>query len=169
MEQVTLSTGVTVGIRKVSPFTLDAVRRHYPAPKPPLVDVAYGDKTTKEPNESDPDYLAALEQHQLLVSTKITDAMFQLGLDVDVDAAALAAFREEMAALEITISGNDKQVYIRHVAIGTKDDMDLISRAITRTTMPTEEAVQEHLDTFSGDVPGAQRDGDRAATVGGSL
>lgn len=170
METITLSTGVAVLIRKISPFSLDAVRRRYPAPAPPMVQVDYGDgKKVNEANESDPDYLAALRDHQALLSDKITYAMFQLGLDVTVDQASLDVFKADMAALDIPLDGDDKQIYIRHVAIGTKEDMEMIIRAITRTTIPTEEAVQDHLVTFSGDVSRAESDGHPAAALRGSL
>lgn len=165
-EKLTLSTGITVGIRKVAPHTLDLVRRHYPPPVPPMVAVDYDGKIVQEANDADPDHQQALKDHQALLSEKIIDAMFQLGVDVQVDPAAVAAFKEEMAALDIDVPGNDKQVYIRHIAVGTKEDLEALSRAITRTTMPTEEAVSEHLATFSGDIPGATGDGHKPAPVG---
>lgn len=166
IQTITLSTGIQVKVKKVSPFTLAAVQKRYPPPRPPMAPGVGGEL---EPNDADPDYLQALEDHTALRSEKVMQALFALGLDVEIDQAALTEFKASMAALDIEITGDDKQVYIRHIAIGTKEDMDLISQAVTRTTLPTEEAVQEHLDTFSGPISGPERDGHLVAEIGHSL
>lgn len=168
LEELTLSSGVTVQIRKVSPFSLDAVRKLYPRPQPPLVENDYGDGVKRrEPNPADPGYLQALEDHKALLATKITEAMLHLGIKADIDPGAVTAFREEIGALGVALDESDRMVYIRHILIQTEDDLQRLAEAITRKTMPTEEAVQEHLETFSGDVPGPQSDGDQSAAVGG--
>lgn len=168
LEEVTLSSGITVKIRKVSPFSLDAVRRLYPRPQPPIVDNDYGDgQKRREPNPADPDYLLALEEYKALLTTKITEAMLHLGIKTDIDTDAVAAFREEIGALGVALDESDRLVYIRHILIQTEDDLQRLAEAITRKTMPTEEAVQEHLATFSGDIQGPGSDGDPAAPVGG--
>jgi hypothetical protein len=60
-EPLELSSGVTVHVRKVSPYTMNAARQSVPKPAPPLATVNYGDgKTREEPNEADPAYVAAL-------------------------------------------------------------------------------------------------------------
>lgn len=166
VQHLTLSTGITVGIRKVSPFTLAAVQKSVPVPTPPL---APGVGGAMEPNESDPDYQAALQAHAVLRGEKITQALLQLGLEVAIDQAALDAFKADMAALGVALEGDDKQLYIRHIAIGTPEDMNAISQAVTRTTMPTEEAVGESLATFSGDVSGPQSNEYSASAQRGQL
>lgn len=168
LEELTLSSGVTVQIRKVSPFTQDAIRAKYPAPPPPMVENDYGDgKIRREPNPADPDYLRALREHRLMAAEKFTEAMFQLGVVVEVDTEAVAAFRAEMQSLGIDLKESDHQIYVRHLAIRTDEDIDRLSRAIMRKSTPTEEAVQERLETFSGDVQRPRPDGDQSATVGG--
>lgn len=167
LQQLTLSSGITVGIRKVSPFTQDAIRARYKPPRPPMVESDYGDgKKISEPNPADPAYLQSLQEHQLFMAEKFTEAMFALGLEIVVDTGAVTAFRAQMAALDIDMPEDDRQVYIRHLAIRTDDDISLVSNAILRKNTPTEDAIQERLATFSGDVPPASTDGNQPAQVG---
>lgn len=168
LQELTLSSGITVKIRKVSPYTLDLIRQQNPPPKPPMVDNDYGDgKIRREPNPDDPDHLLALGDHQRLLTDKLTRTMMRLGVSVDVDAAALDAFKADMDELGIALAGDDRELYIKHLVLATEEDITALVNAVTRKTMPTEEAVQEHLATFSGDVQGPGSDGNPAAPVGG--
>lgn len=170
LEELMLSSGITVKIRKVSPMTLQAVKRQYPRPAPPLVENDYGDgKVRREPNPADPAYAQALEDHLQMVGLKVIDVLMDLGVDVAPDAEAVAAFRARMQRHGIEVQGDDHQIYVQHIAIQTEDDLERVREAITRKAMPTEEAVQEHLATFPGDVQGARPDGDPAAALGSQL
>lgn len=157
-EPVTLSTGITVYARKVSPYSRQAVMQSVPKPKPPLVEVDYGeDKKGMEPNEADPDYQAALEEYTSAVAVKSGDAMLRLGVMVEIDYDVLNALRMDFESLGMEMDADDKLAYLKHVAIGSEEDLTLLGAVITSQSQPTEEAVQAHADSFSGDVEGQAR------------
>lgn len=153
-EPVTLSSGITVWARKVSPYTMAAASKSVVKPTPPLIDVDYDGKIRSEPNEDDPAYVAALAEWQNAINLRAVDVMLRLGLQVDIDQEALAERRAELAALGLEIDADDHLAYVKHIAIQTEDDMTLLAAAITKKSQPTEEAVQQHLETFSDPTQG---------------
>lgn len=154
-EPLVLSTGVTVYPRKVSPYTLNAARQAVPRPAPPRVVVNLGDgKTAQETNEADPDYKAQLAQWNEDVNLRVTDVMLRLGIQVEIDTDTLAERRAEFAALGLAGDDHDHLFYIKHVAIGSEDDLNALAAAITGKSQPTPQAVAAHADTFRGDVQG---------------
>lgn len=159
-EKLTLSTGITVGIRKVSPYTFDALNRCFPKPEPPVIAAEYGPGDIRqEPNEAHPDYQAALIAHQALLAEKSQALMLGMGVDLEIDPAGrerLAAVRSGLAAIGIEIDADERMAYLKHVAIGSSQDLERIARAVTSKSQPTEEAVQDHLETFPGDGAGPQ-------------
>lgn len=156
---LTLSTGIMVQIRKVSPYTLDAVRRAIPAPQPPMQSIDYGDGDVRqEPNEADPGYQRQIKEHQQAVALKAQEFMLSYGVVINLDDAAraqLEALREVSKTYDIEIDKDDKLAYVKHIAVRSEDDLTLIAATITSKSQPTEEAVQQHLDTFPGDGAGA--------------
>lgn len=155
-DTLTLSTGVTVGIRKVSPYTFDAINRAYPPPLPPLVKNDFGNGDVREePNPADPDYQAALAEHEALKSRHLQDVMLRLGVVVEVDAAALEALRATMDTIGVPLDKDEHLAYVKHLAIGSKEDLTALIAAITGASQPTEEAVTAAAATFPGNVSGA--------------
>jgi hypothetical protein len=158
-EKLTLSTGITVGIRRISPYTFDALRRAFPAPEPPTQPMDYGDGDLRqEPNPAHPAHLARLEQHQALLNEKSQQLMLSMGVELDLDEAALgllSVLRTGLKAIGVEIDADNHMAYLKHVAIKTGEDLTRIANAITSKSQPTEEAVQDHLETFSGDGAGA--------------
>lgn len=154
-QPLTLSTGVTVYVRKVSPYTRNAVARSVPKPQPPMIDVDYDGTTRSEPNEDDLGYLRQLKKWQEEVNLRAGDVMLRLGVQVDIDHDALAAVREVLEASGVPVDADDHLAYIKHVAVGCDDDMTAMGHIIASTSQPTEEAVQDHLDTFPDRVPGS--------------
>lgn len=165
--EVTLSTGVTVWARKVSPYTMAAASKSITKPQPPMVTVDLGDgKKSTEVNEADPDYIAAVKEWQAAVSLRAVDVMLRLGVQVDIDQDALADLRAQFAALGLTMDEDDHLAYIKHIAIASEEDMNALAAAITAKSQPTEGAVQDHLDTFSDHTSGAVDLAAPAAEVG---
>lgn len=154
-EPVTLSSGITVWARKVSPYTMQLAGKSITKPTPPMVEVEYGEgKKGVEANEADPVYVAALAEWQQAISLKAVDVMFRLGVQVDIDQAALDERRTEFEALGLTMDSDPHLAYIKHIAIQCEDDMTLLAAAITKKSQPTEDGVQDHLDTFSDRIQG---------------
>lgn len=155
-EKLTLSTGITVGIRKISPYTRDAIARAFPPPKPPMVQAEFGpDDVREEPNEADPDYQAALQAHNLFIAEKLQSVLLRLGVVVDIDHERLEIFRAAMAEIGVETDPDDHMAYVKYIAIGTPEDLARLGAAIVGKSEPTEEAVAAAVATFPGDVPGA--------------
>lgn len=161
----TFDTGITVGIRKLSPFLRDDIeaqlrkddRRAGAAPTPPL---APGVEGELEPNESDPDYLAARVSYEAALRPRVQEKLLRIaikrGVEVDIDQAALSAFRADMTAEGIDLDeADDKLLYVTRLCVGSNEDTQDLYNAIFTRAMPTREAVEAHKATFPRDVPGA--------------
>lgn len=151
----TFSTGITVSLRRVSPFLLHAVQQQFPAPKPPVIDVEYGDgKTRHEANEADPDYQDKLAEHQAMLNDKLNDLMLEGGIVVDFDANELEEAKRVVATIGAAFpeEASDKLAYIKYVCIGNGDDITNVIRAIQGQSFPTEANVQQYVETFPGNV-----------------
>lgn len=147
-----VGSDITVRLRKVSPFLLGEVAKSVPKPMPPLNTVDYGNGPTQEPNEADPGYLQALEEYKQEVGNRNLRALIHLGVECEVDAAAVQALRTQMATFGVDLDPDDKWVYIVNIAITDTDEIVELRDAILRKSQPTEGAVQESLAAFPGDV-----------------
>jgi len=161
-------SGITVQLRKLSPFTGDLIgrslRKERPAPTPPVNMVQYGDgKPTPEPNTADPAYLAAMQEYETWIAGEAGKRMMNLVIDTaiviskdDIDLDEVQRIRSAMAMLDSPIEDDmdDREVYIRYICVGSQDDLeDLIANA-TRRSQPTEAAIAENVAAFQGNVSG---------------
>lgn len=151
----TFRNGVKATIRPVSPFTIQAIEQSVPKPQPPMqtVELASGEKA-EEPNPLHPDYGRALNERRQLVMQRQSDAMFRLGVDVEVDARAVAEFREIAKDMGMELDANDKLVYIKHLLIGTAAEMREVIQMISGMTLPSEEKIAAAADAFKSDAVG---------------
>jgi hypothetical protein len=155
-------TGVTVHLRKLSPFMADqigkALRKEKPAPTPPLNTVDYGDgKTTKEPNPADPAYQQALADYEAWIAGEAGQRLIQIVLDYavevgEIDTAHVASVRAIMAAIGAPVEDDDRTVYLKYIAVGSQDDLDDLLTAATRRSQPTEAAIVDNVTAFPGNV-----------------
>ena len=82
-------TGITVQIRKVSPLLIMEVQKAMPVPKPPMQEVVYGDpddpgaKKVQEPNETHPDYLAAIDKYNMDLESKSVNDVLTIPVLID--------------------------------------------------------------------------------------
>lgn len=143
-------TGITVSIRKVSPLLGMEIRKAFPPPKPPVVHTELGD----EENPADPDYERAMEEYGMLIEDKASRLYIKRGVECEVDTAAVASLRADMADMGITLDPDDKYVYIKYICVGSDQDYQELIEAITRRSQPTEAAVQETIDMFQPAVSG---------------
>jgi hypothetical protein len=161
----TFDTGITVGIRKLSPFLRDDIeaqirkddRRDGKVPTPPL---AAGVEGVPEPNESDPDYLEARIAYEAALRPRIQERLLRIaitrGVAVAIDRDALDAYQADMHAAGIEVDEADEKVlYITRLCIGSNEDTQDLYNAIFTRAMPTREAVEAHKATFPRDVSGA--------------
>lgn len=152
-------TGITVGIRKLSPLLRDdidmALRNEFPEPEPPIVETELG----KEANPADEDYLKRRAEWMVAHMERRSERMLRIaikrGVEVEVDHEAVAQLRTDMAEQGVDLDPDDAFVYVTRICIGSSDDLQELYDALTKRSMPTREAVEAHKATFPGDVQGA--------------
>jgi hypothetical protein len=157
-------TGITVKLRKLSPFMGDQIgrtlRKEREAPQAPVNMVQYGDgKPIAEPNLADPAYQRELANYENWVAAEAGKRMMELIIRAaivieDVDEDEVARVREVMEAVGAPIDPemSDREVYIRFVCVGTQDDLEDLMGAATRRSQPTEAAIAENVAAFRSDV-----------------
>ena len=148
--------GVSLQIRKVSPLVATEIRKRFPAPRPPLSRVDYGEGNFEmEPNADHPSHKAALEEYQLQLEEKVRRAYIKLGCVVIVDKEAVQATRDVMKEIGIDlVDDTDEFVYINYTAISSSDDYNDLIQAIISRSVPSEADVKAASDTFRGEVQG---------------
>lgn len=156
-------SGCQVKIRPLGRMMLEeirkAARKAHPAPEPPMNEVTGMDgKPTQEPNEADPEYLAALANHNNLIAGDVAIRVIKIAqaydsIEFDADVAAVARVRKAMDAGGIVLDDDDRGVYLWHVLIDADEDMSALISALMRMSEVTEEAIGEAAETFPGKVP----------------
>jgi hypothetical protein len=150
-------SGITVGLRRFSPDTQDRIARELsrksPPPPAPEIETELG----AESNPADPDYQQALNAYWMRIQLETNERMFALALrqiEVDIDRAVLDRLKADMEEIGTPLDADkdDRELYIRHVCISSVYDLTALLSYLQRRSLPTEEAVQEHLDSFRGDV-----------------
>ena len=133
------------------------MRKLHPAPAPPLNPVNYGDGDRLEPNYSDPAYERAEQQHQALISSKVFEATIELGMEIEVDHAALERVAGVMEQIGTPLEEiSDKVAYIKHCCMfDIEHEGPLLADAMRALIGPRQEDVDAHLATFPSDVQGA--------------
>lgn len=159
-------SNITIRIRKVGPMTqqrmAQAIQKEVPEPDVPIVQTEMG----PEQNPADPTYIKAYGAWDRKTTALLSERMMRyaaLEAEVTIDDAAkreivrakrnLALSGAAWAAIEgLTDDENDRVFYILHVCCATTDDLKEFSAAVRQRSVPTEEAVQWHIATFSGDI-----------------
>lgn len=161
-------TGRTVHIRKLSALIRDevhrAVRRDptFPSePEPPIQEVDYGEGTVKRPNWQHSVYLEMQREWQARfieeVSERLVNLVIRRAVVCEVDAAAVAQARADMAAVSVPLDAyDDHYVYVAFVCIGPRHDYNELLRTVFERSVPSEEAIQAHLDSFPDPVSGQE-------------
>lgn len=157
-------SGITVKIRQLGPFTLDQinrqVREELNPPDVPKVMVNYGTPEKAdmhmEENPADPAYKEALAEYERKVeesgARKTIDTIIKHAVVVDVDQDEVEAMREFLLDLEMSKeeldSTSDHMIYVKHVCIKTTRDLQDLQKFVIGESVPTEERVQAHEDSF---------------------
>ncbi|RMG92585.1 MAG: hypothetical protein D6706_16645 [Chloroflexi bacterium] len=152
--EVALPSGKTVHIRPVSAaLVAQRLRRRYPAPKPPLQTVDYGNGIKrKEFNYSHPDYLKAREAWERFLQELTGDAILQEALNIPLSAKQkkeIEKWRRENPELAGELSDHD--IYWYYLTLTSDADMMAIIEAAQTLTMSDIEAAE---DSFRRNVQG---------------
>ncbi len=175
-------SGITVQIRRLGPFTLDAinrkVREERRPPEPPRTMVNYGTEEKPEykieENQADPEYKQALVEYEAEVQDaggrKIIDTIIEHAVIVEIDDDEVENMRSFLLDLgmsqEEVGAVSDHSIYVKHVCIKTGEDLTELQRFVIGESMPTGERVQAHEDTFRSEVPGQTNQEVQRTTVG---
>lgn len=153
-------TGVTLHLKKVSPFLLNEIRKQNPPPAPPLSVANYGTAEEpdfrEEPNPNDPRYQKELIAYQERMQMLAQEAILTMGVEITLTQEQideLNSLRAKMKTLGIELSPNDKIAYILYIALGTPDDVGELTQAITARSMPQPEAVEAYKVSFQSNLP----------------
>lgn len=151
------TTGRHVYVRNVNPLLAIEIRRQFPKPLPPKQPVDYGDgKTVWESNYASPDYEAALEDWNSLITDKMSKLIIKRGVQwtlTDEEKEEVKQLRADLEEdLGMNLGGSDVFVYVSYICIGGRLDVDSLTEAVMTGSQPTSAAVEAALESFPGDV-----------------
>jgi hypothetical protein len=150
-------TGVELSIRKVSPNILLEFQKNfdakYPLPEVPTQAINYGDEKhpdiRQEKNESHPDYKQAIAERKMRLNNEMQTLLIRRGVVVELTKEQKDEVKELRefwkSEYEQVLPADDKEVFVRYIALGTREDLTELVEAVTRRTMPTEGAISEQL------------------------
>lgn len=163
-------SGVVVQIRRMGPFTLESVKMALAAekeiPKPPKVQVNYGTQDKPEyhweENPADPKYAEELIKYQAELGEqtgrRVIDLIIKHAVEVDPDPEEVRNTREFLIDLGTPAEDverlSDKELYIKHVCIVSGLDLVALQQFVIGQSVPTEERIKAHEDSFRGNVSG---------------
>lgn len=165
IELVTLSTGVVLRFRPVSPTVLDRARQAVPVPQPPVVYNEARDRS--EPNPNHPDYLAAVRAYDEQLVLAAWRAAAILGTKIeslpegfpgpfeDRWIEELEAGLPEGQTLDVQRElTNERERNARYFqwlslyAFGTEEDAFTVAAIAPSTVSLTEEEVAAYVESF---------------------
>lgn len=157
-------SGRRVQIQRLSPLTIDeinkTVKREFPPPAPPIINVAYGDQTRPEENRNDPDYQRLYAEweakNQERASARLTTLVALRAVVLDMGSREydeLYALREDLALIgvalpddsKLTPEQNAKMQYVLHICTATDTEISELIQAVTQRSRPSEAQISEHL------------------------
>lgn len=154
---IVFSTGVNIGIRRVSPMLMLDLRRKFPEPLPPLNEVTLGDDKIMEANPADPDYVRALQNYNADMEEKYRRMIVRRGVNyvlTEADKVEVENVRKDFFDLTgEDLVGTDLEVFIAYIAIGSENDLELLIKAVTGVSQPTEEKIDDHSSNYKSDLP----------------
>lgn len=134
-------SGIEVEVRKVPQQTLQDAQASLPAPKPPTQEVELDGKIRLEPNYTHPDYLQAVEEHQMAQMQLSQTLLVRLGIVYKLkeeDRQALDAVLSVMRELNIpTREGTELEQWVYYVAAPTIGDMQALMQEVLGISVPT--------------------------------
>lgn len=155
----TFSTGITVHLRRVSPFLVSEIDRVFPEPEPPTQEVELDGEKKVEANPADPVYLQQMAKHRHETVERKMEYLLKRGVVEDESVMRVAV--EEVRAhwrSEFSAELEEKDLlfaYIKYVCVGNADDFGDLMNAIQMRSKPTEGGIAAEAKSFQGPVSGA--------------
>jgi hypothetical protein len=160
-EAMTLSTGVVLSLGRVSAWAITALAKKHNAttPQPPLV--RNPDMDRDEPNEHDPAYRAALDEHgidwlEMVYELGLATATRILHIPSDIPRPEDAEWRDALDVVGVPLSDDPRRRvmdWIKYVAAPGNEEWNELRRRLLRQVGTTEADVADAAGTFRGDPP----------------
>lgn len=148
-------SGYSVKIRKVSPLLAQKITESFPAPKPPMQKVKYGDDEVLEPNPSNPQYIEDLTKYQSELEHKIQKLIIERGVEIEItpemqaEIDELKGYMKDELGVEI-LNESDKFFYVSYIMCSSANDLGALIEQIISKSQPTEEKVEKITESFPG-------------------
>lgn len=156
-------SGYVVQCRKMSQATDKLLQRRVekerPKPTPPVQEIPQPNGPAEfEENTLDPQYTAALAEWNAWAQRRKGELTYDYIRDhclivemSDADRAEVERIKAEFAD-ELTDVDTDRVLFIEHLVMPLKGDINALFQFVISESAPTEEAVQAHVETFRGHV-----------------
>lgn len=166
-QKFTFSTGVTVGLKRVSPLLRDDIdaqlRVEHPVPEPPMKKRNYGTEDEPEWIEevdlSDSKFKEDLRkwgiEHANRLGDKLLWVAVRRGVEIELGEEELRQVqevRDDLLAVGTQLDPDDKFVYITRVALGSTDELRELHDLIFAQSRPSQQEVDAIKATFPSDV-----------------
>lgn len=135
------TTGIEIKVRKVSQQVMSDVASSLPTPRPPMQEVELDGVKKLEPNPAHPDYLAALQAHQMELLQLTNRLLVQLGVDYRLtpeDESELETVLSVMRENGVTPTGKTKlEQWVYYVAVVKAEDLSALVEEVLSLGQPT--------------------------------
>ena len=134
-------SGITVQVRKVPQQLMQDAGRSLKAPKPPMQEIELDGKVRLEPNYAHPEYLQALEDHQMDQMRLSQKILMRLGIVHELtaeDRAELQNILAFMKELNIEPTGDTElEQWAYYVAAPSVNDITELMQEVLGLSVPT--------------------------------
>lgn len=154
-DTVTLSNGVTVKVKGVSPLLMQRIRDKFPTPKPPK------QRTTNEDGEEEweenplhPEYLDAVSKQRAAQGAAVMQVLLGRGVEVELPANEdwIDLLKADDDTIPLDTEIQKRAAYVQYEIITTDLDLTRLTQAILGKTMVTEESIRAAEDRFPGSI-----------------
>lgn len=146
-------TGETVQIRKVSPLLVIKLRERFPAPRPPLQTVDYGDGPKQEANPTEPNYLLAVQDYEQAMERRVRNLLIQRGVVIEWDEnkktqlTLLRAWWKDTYGEDLDDT-DDTFAYVSYICLGSDSDLEDLINALIKRSQPSKEGIETAQERF---------------------
>jgi hypothetical protein len=166
--EVTLaSSGVTLAIKKVSPWILQARVKNFKSPVPPIV--KNEEKGREEENHNDPDFLLAQREYIASTAEAVTDTLLLMGtsllhLPEGIEGPDSEEWDATLSALHLSAEGQDSKSrylsWLKYTVLVDQEELGAVMAAVSRASgIASEVDIANAMAVFrSGEVQPADRE-----------
>lgn len=133
------------------------VRRSIPRPTPPrLVQTMIGGKQALVDNTSDPDYIAAIEEHENVVLLTYMEALIKLSMQnkpTEDELKEVHDIRNRLMGVVDFAGRNDYDLWLNYIVIQSDEDQTALFHLVNNLFEVDEKEVAETQETFPREVP----------------